>query len=71
MKRFSMKEFLFYTCEGFTYSPNDDEVENMKILGFEKADTYDEAYDLLLKNNDWIIETGFNKEKILCVECIR
>ena len=61
-----MNKYIFYTFEGFTQSPNGDDVENLQILGFESASTKDEALHNLLNNNDWIMETGFKLEEIIC-----
>ncbi len=61
-----MNKYIFYTFEGFTQSPNGDDVENLQILGFESAPAKDEALRNLLNNNDWIMKTGFELEKIIC-----
>lgn len=60
-----MNEYMFYTFEGFTQSPNKNECENLQILGFEKAENLRTAKKHLLENNDWILKYGFDKEKIL------
>jgi len=59
-----MNEYVFFTSEGFTQSPNGDDVENFQILGFEKSDNKENAINLLLKHNVWIIEKNFNIQKI-------
>ena len=46
-----MKNFVFYTAEGYTESPNGEQVENYQILGFESGNTQDEALQKLLKND--------------------
>ena len=61
-----MNKYIFYTFEGFTQSPNEDDVENLQILGFESAYTKAEALNNLIKNNDWIIQSGFSLEEIIC-----
>lgn len=60
-----MNEYMFYTFEGFTQSPNKTDCENLQILGFEKAENLEAAKEHLLANNDWISKHGFNTEKIL------
>lgn len=61
-----MREFIFYTFEGYTESPAGEIVENLQILGFENGDNENEAFKTLINNNKWIIESGFNKDKIIC-----
>lgn len=60
-----MNEYMFYTFEGFTQSPNKTDCENLQILGFEKAENLKIAKKCLLVNNDWILKYGFDTEKIL------
>lgn len=60
-----MKEFIFYTCEGYTESPTEKPVENIQILGFEEGTTIQEANKNLLKKRPWIIESGFNEQEII------
>lgn len=60
-----MNEYMFYTFEGFTQSPDKTECENLQILGFEKAENLEIAKKCLLVNNDWILKYGFDTEKIL------
>ncbi len=59
-----MNEYIFYTSEGFTQSPDGTACENMQILGFEKGRTFEEAKSNLLKNNPWILEYGFSEDEI-------
>lgn len=59
-----MNNYMFYTSEGNTLSPNGDDIENLQILGFEEASDSNKALKLLLKNNSWIIETGFSISEI-------
>ena len=60
-----MKEFIFYTFEGYTESPTGKVLENLQILGFEKGKNENEAFIALINNNQWIIKSGFNKDKII------
>ena len=60
-----MNEYMLYTFEGFTQSPNKTDCENLQILGFEKAENLEIAKSHLLANNEWILKYGFNTEKIL------
>lgn len=56
-----MNKYIFYTTEGHTDAPNENvEVENCQVLGFAKGRNAQEAQTILLKENPWIIEAGFD-----------
>ncbi|HEY8389986.1 MAG TPA: hypothetical protein VIL26_03440 [Clostridia bacterium] len=57
-------DFVFYTFEGSTTAPDGSDVENLQILGFEKADTYEIALKNLISKNDWIKEKGYDITQI-------
>ena len=65
-----MKSFIFYTSEGVTLSPNNSLCENFQILGFEKGMSKENALETLFKNNLWIEEYGFSKDRIICKEIL-
>ena len=61
-----MKEYIFYTTEGFTDAPNGNiEVENCQVLGMVRGCNESEALENLLNENPWINEAGFNPTKFL------
>lgn len=56
-----MNEYIFYTHEGITYSPEGNNlVENCQLLGRAQALSVDEAKKVLYRDNSWIQEAGFN-----------
>lgn len=59
-----MKEFVFYTFEGYTENPTGEPVENIQLLGFENGNSAQEAKENLLFNSQWIEKTHFNKFEI-------
>lgn len=64
-----MKNFIFITKEGSTFSPNGNEVENMQVIGIvENVSNENEALIQLLKENDWIIDAEFNVAEFSCYE---
>ena len=63
-----MKRFVFYTSEGYTESPTREMVENLQILGFENGENEKEAFKSLIDNNQWILERGFNQNKIITMQ---
>lgn len=66
-----MKHYIFYTTEGYTFSPNYDDIENCQILAFEDAIDEKSAYDLFYQHYYvHIIKQGFFMEKVVCREII-
>ena len=60
-----MKEYIFYTCDGYTYPPREGkDVENCQVLGRSEGQNIIEAKRALLETNSWIEECGFNVENI-------
>lgn len=60
-----MNEYIFYTTEGMTFPPNEDEdIDNCQILGFVKAKNSSEAKDILLEDNPWIVLSGYSLSEI-------
>lgn len=60
-----MNEYIFYTSDGSSLSPTNEETEKLQILGFENGKNSKIARKNLLKNNTWISEYGFRKKKII------
>lgn len=66
-----MASYIFYTDEGYTSAPNNEEIENLQVLGIEDGISQSEATDNLFKNNGWIKENGFSEERIRCYQIIK
>ena len=61
-----MNEYIFYTCEGYTYSPKEEkEIENCQIIGRAEGKNVAEAQHVLLEANPWIEEYGFDISKAI------
>lgn len=61
-----MNEYIFYTTEGITLAPNqNEEVENCQVLGIVEAKNVSKAKDLLLQKNPWITKSDFTMDKIM------
>lgn len=60
-----MKNYIFITSEGYTFSPNntnsESDVENCQVLGFEKGKNAEEAFNNLKTNNSFLNVLGFNE----------
>lgn len=63
-----MKKFIFVTPEGNTESPNGKEIENLQVIGFAKGKDEIEAIKNLLKENEWIWDSGFNVAEFIGYE---
>ena len=65
-----MKEYIFYTAEGYTQDPNGDDVENCQLMGGAWGDDSHEALQNLLLKNRWIEEHGFDPYEFICRELV-
>ncbi len=65
-----MKHYVFYTTEGYTFSPNYNDIENCQILAFEHARDIKSARDLFNQRHEYLVKQGFSLEKIVCKEIV-
>ncbi|WP_375722912.1 hypothetical protein LXN10_10115 [Arcobacter sp. KX21116] len=56
-----MKSFLFFTKEGFTYDPNDKEIENLQILGTGEGKDILEAFKHFKINQSYLSDFAFKE----------
>lgn len=66
-----MTEFIFYTDEGSTVSPNGTELENLQILGIEKGESRENVLEKFIQNNVWIGEAGFDVKRIFVRQLVK
>ncbi len=65
-----MNEYIFYTCEGTTYPPKVEVVENCQVIGREYGMDCTEAHKNLEKNRPWIKRCGFDVEGFICKQLL-
>lgn len=60
-----MKSYIFITTEGFTYQPNSEspepDIENCQVVGFAEGKDLEEAFDNLIAENEYLLETSFDE----------
>ncbi|MBU4321490.1 MAG: hypothetical protein L6246_00055 [Thermodesulfovibrionales bacterium] len=65
-----MKSYIFITTEGYTFQPDSDfaepDIENCQVVGFGKGNDAPEAFENMLKGNDYLLETNFNE--VFCLQ---
>lgn len=65
-----MKNYIFITSEGYTFSPNstgsDPDIDNCQVLGFVEAKSSSEAFMQLKEDFSSLSELGFCE--VLCYE---
>lgn len=65
-----MKNYIFLTAEGYTYSPSyegsEPDIENLQVLGIEKGTNEIDAFKRFNFNNAFLKERGF--EEVTCYE---
>jgi hypothetical protein len=66
-----MKEFIFLTDEGFTFSPKNQHIENLQVVGFIKSDSWENAIDNFVFENGSIFDYGFTRDNLICYEINR
>ncbi len=61
-----MNEYIFYTTKGETIAPDEEvEIANCQVLGCAQAKNVEQAKQLLLQENPWIEESGFDTSGIM------
>ena len=60
-----MKEYIFFTTEGFTQAPDGKDIENSQMLGRSYGKDKHDALQNLLKENPWIEQRGFDSCKVI------
>ncbi len=65
-----MKTYIFLTSEGYTFQPNSDsiepDIENYQVIGFSAGENEEEAFERLLQENEYLLETSF--DEIYCYQ---
>ena len=65
-----MKNYIFYTTEGFTFQPKSEsiepDIENCQILGWADGKTPQEAFKNLERENHFLKTTSFSE--VICQE---
>ena len=60
-----MKAYIFLTPEGYTFQSNSEsaepDIENLQVIGFAHGNDERDAFERLLKENPYILETTFNE----------
>ena len=54
-----MKNFIFFTTEGFTTDSQSNEIDNSQILGTGKGDSLEDAFDNFRTNHSYLKEYSF------------
>ncbi|MDI6760909.1 MAG: hypothetical protein QMD05_08780 [Candidatus Brocadiaceae bacterium] len=65
-----MKSYIFITEEGITYQPDSEspepDIENCQVIGFAEGNSPEEAFDNLIEENGYLLETSF--DEVICFE---
>ncbi|MFT7004982.1 MAG: hypothetical protein ACJAWW_002348 [Sulfurimonas sp.] len=56
-----MKEFIFFTNEGYTQDPNNKVIDNMQILGDGTGNNVVEAFTSFKRNQTYLSEFAFKE----------
>ncbi len=65
-----MKSYIFLTASGSTFLPNSEsaepDIKNLQVIGFAEGDGESEAFENLIRENPYLLKTGF--DEVLCIE---
>jgi hypothetical protein len=67
-KNLLSRRFIFLTAEGRSTAPNNEDVENLQVLGFACGNDLDSAKRIFFEENDWILTLGFSESEIQAFE---
>lgn len=68
MANSTKKNFLFFTNEGFTYDPNNKEIQNMQILGDATGKDILEAFKNFKINQPYL--KNFSFKNVMAIQTI-
>ena len=68
MANSTKKNFLFFTNEGFTYDPNNKEIQNMQLLGDATGKDVLEAFKNFKINQPYL--KNFSFENVMAIQTI-
>lgn len=57
-------QYIFYSEDGYCESPRGEKIENFQVLGITSGNNEQQAYENLLKENEWIKEYEFKESSI-------
>ncbi|MDY0122956.1 hypothetical protein [Sulfurimonas sp.] len=63
-----MKNFIFFTTDGFTFDPNNKPINNMQILGSEEGEDILEAFKNFKVSHSYLKEYAF--KDVTAIECV-
>ncbi len=56
-----MKNYLFYTQDGFTYDKSHNLTNNMQLFGSAKGRNIDEAFENFKEEQSYLLEKNYDK----------
>jgi hypothetical protein len=65
-----MNSYIFITTEGYTYQPDSEsaepDIENCQVIGFAEGENKQQAFNNLIQNNQFLLETTF--DELICMQ---
>lgn len=63
-----MKKYIFYTSEGLTQTPDNDDIENCQVIDWAKGKNSEEAFRNMKNESKHLKETDF--DEVMCQELV-
>ena len=64
-----MRNYIFYTGEGYTMSPNNLQIENCQVLGWSQGENEQQAFNAFVKENKFLKK--YKYKQIVCQEIMK
>ena len=65
-----MNSYIFITTEGYTFQSGSEaiepDIENCQVIGFAQGEDEQQAFENLVKENQYLLETTF--DELICFE---
>lgn len=65
-----MKNYIFLTCEGYTYQPDSEstepDIDTLQVIGISEGNNSQMAFENLIKKSKYLLETTF--DEVFCYE---
>lgn len=63
-----MRYFIFLTEEGFTKTPEDEDIENLQVFGIANGLNEKDAFNNFIEGNTYLKKTGF--KEVIAMELV-
>ena len=59
-----MRDFIFLTQEGLTKTPNNNDIDNLQVLGTAKGDDETSAFNNFIQENSHLVDADYDEVSV-------